>query len=686
MNRRDLIKFLSFAASGTAFAGLVRSTLSSPAASSITASPRTLDAGIGISSPQAVRAAAPVLPQKDTAAGRIARAGFLATQRLSYIWTEHVPTASGIPLALVTPQDLPTIEWLIKFIAIVVGVIENFLGSAPATAVALWRDQFAKIRVDLLSLENLYSDLTHDPNLQDPVAIAQAASIQAALIALLANVGVLSKDIISRLGEIVSNHDTRSEENFKALFSTFPLPDISAAYQRDDHFASLRVAGQNPVLIKRISGLPSKFPLTNAQFQQVMGPADNLVSAAAENRLYLLDYVDNGLLATSRAVAKPLTGIGYSYAPIALFALPRGGASLVPVAIQCDQDPATNPLFLPADPSQESAYWAWQMAKTVVQCAEENYHEMFVHLARTHLVTGAICVATHRNLASTHPLYALLMPHFEGTLYINELAALTLLPPLMFIDTLFAAPIQQTQQMVASDRLAFDFYDHMLPNDIEMRGVGAANLPDYPYRDDGLLIWNAIADWAKAYVDVYYKSDQDVVDDYELRSWAADIIANGKVKGFRPVRSKAQLIDVLTMIIFTASAQHAAVNFSQSDFSTYAPALSALLSAPAPTSAVGKSKADWLKMLPPLVSGIERVAIYEILAGVQHSALGQYRSNVFPYRPLITDPAITGSNGPLEHFRQALGDVESQINARNSIRKTPYEYLLPSRIPASTNI
>ena len=35
----------------------------------------------------------------------------------------------------------------------------------------------------------------------------------------------------------------------------------------------------------------------------------------------------------------------YVYCPMALFAVPPGGASLVPVAIQCGQDPALNPIF-----------------------------------------------------------------------------------------------------------------------------------------------------------------------------------------------------------------------------------------------------------------------------------------------------------------------------------------------------
>ncbi|WP_279610462.1 lipoxygenase family protein, partial [Burkholderia gladioli] len=99
---------------------------------------------------------------------------------------------------------------------------------------------------------------------------------------------------------------------------------------------------------------------------------------------------------------------------------------------------------------------------------------------------------------------------------------------------------------------------------------------DYPYRDDGMLIWNAIRRWVGAYVGVYYLSDSAVINDYELAAWTKDVAGSGRVKGFVTIQSRQQLIDVLTLVIFNASAQHAAVNFSQPDYCLYAPALSAL--------------------------------------------------------------------------------------------------------------
>ncbi|MGZ3009981.1 hypothetical protein AAER19_05435, partial [Pseudomonas aeruginosa] len=51
-----------------------------------------------------------------------------------------------------------------------------------------------------------------------------------------------------------------------------------------------------------------------------------------------------------------------------------------------------------------------------------------------------------------------------------------------------------------------------------------------------------------------------------------------------------------------------------------------------------------------------------------------------------SDRRVTASGGPLERFQARLKEVEATIRTRNQARRRPYEYLLPSRIPASTNI
>lgn len=267
----------------------------------------------------------------------------------------------------------------------------------------------------------------------------------------------------------------------------------------------------------------------------------------------------------------------------------------------------------------------------------------------------------------------------------NEAAALIIMAPLTTGDVILAAPIETLQRDCGRDRRAYNFYDNMLPNDLRARGVdNPTELPDYPYRDDALLIWNAINQWVDEYIAVYYTNDTDVTGDYELRAWATELATSGKIKGFKAITTRSQLVTVVTAIIFNASAQHAAVNFPQYSIMSYAPFSAGTGGAPAPVA--GQTQASWSQLLPSLLAAREQILLFHILGGVYYRPLGEYRDNAFPYLPVLLDPAVAGPGGPLERFRTALAGVEAAIQQRNAARARPYEHLLPSCIPSSTNI
>jgi arachidonate 15-lipoxygenase len=615
----------------------------------------------------------PVLPQKDSVPGQLARAGWLSSQRLTHAWTRSLPNAPGIPFAAgVAAREQPSIDWLLETANAAVTVLANLLATLPRGRAATWQAPLQAIRTNLGAALAAYAGPLANPHAPDTAQ--RIEQVRSALLGVLASQHALVADLAPHLGSLAAD-------------GALAAPAAQAC--PDDLFAEQRVAGPNPLLLRGIDTLPAKFPLTHAQYRQVMGDHDDLVAAGAERRLYLLDYVDNSLLATAGPVAKPLAGVGYAYAPIALFAVPRDGASLVPVAIQCDQDPVAHPIFLRADPANTSAsaYWAWQMAKTVVQSADACHHEMFAHLARTHFVSEALCMAMHRNLAATHPLHLLLAPHFEGTAFINERIARFQLCPGGVDDLLFAAPVRTAAQMVLKDRLAFDFRASMLPADLARRGVDdTAALSDYPYRDDALLLWRAIERWVDDYVQAYYLTDQDVAGDHELSAWRDDLANNGKIRGMPALTTRDALIDTLTMVIFTASVQHAAVSAPQPSFATCAPSQAGWLAAPAPGAGTDATQARWRAMLPSPLTTLARSAFAQLTGSVRYRRLGQYLSADFPHRPLLTDPRIVGAGGPLDRFRSALARIETTIAARNLMRRRPYPFLLPSRIAPSTHI
>ena len=652
-------------------------------------------AGLGwmAGAPAGVSAAVPVpkpsLPQKADLISATTRRLQLVAQQATYLWTESHLNLAGVPMAAVVPPgELPTLEHQLRTSALAVEAVTNLAASLAPSAVATG---------SLQTLDGLRSRLAATQASFDSLAATNAGllSLPTAVLTLLSGLTTTVGDVATQLKQIHANltaqaalGGSKTVAQYDALFVTLEKPAIAQLLHDNDSFAYMRVGGPNPMLIRKATALPAKFPLGDAQFRQAMGGNDSLPEAAASGRLYLLDYESLGGMAPAGPVTKPLTGTGYGYAPIALFARPKSGRSLVPVAIQCGQDPSVSPMFLRADDMTDAqAYWAWQSAKTTVQVADFNYHEMFVHLGRTHLMSEAFAMATQRQLAVAHPLSRLLAPHLEGAMFINEAATLIIMGPLTTGDAILAAPIETLQRECGRDRLAYDFYDNMLPNDLRARGVDdASQLPDYPYRDDALLVWNAIQQWVGEYVAVYYANDGDVTGDYELKAWASELAVSGKVKGFRAITTRSQLVSVVTAIIFNASAQHAAVNFPQSSLMTYAPFYAGMGGTPAPAGAAGNTEASWSQMLPSRLAAQEQILLFHILGGVYYRMLGEYRDNAFPYLPVLQDPAITGPGGPLERFRAALAGVEGTIRQRNLARTRPYEYLLPSRIPSSTNI
>ena len=632
----------------------------------------------------------PTLPQKTDLISAAARRLQLIGQQALYLWTESHINLAGVPMgAVVPPGELPTLEHQLKTATLAVEAVTNLAASFAPSALAT---------SSLQSLDALRSRLAAAQASFDSVVSGNAGvlTLPAAVLTLLGNLTSTVGDIGTQLKQIHDNllvqgtqgTPTKTVAQYDALFVTIAKPAIAQLLRDNDAFAYMRVGGPNPMLIKKVLSLPPKFPLSDAQYRQAMGSNDSLLDAAGGGRLYLLDYEGLGDMAPMGAVNKPLTGAGYAYAPIALFARPKSGRSLVPVAIQCGQDPALNPIFVRVDDATNAeAYWAWQSAKTAVQVADFNYHEMFVHLGRTHLMSEAFAMATQRQLAVAHPLSRLLAPHLEGAMFINEAATLIIMGSLTTGDVILAAPIETLQRECGRDRLAYDFYDSMLPNDLRARGVDNTDqLPDYPYRDDALLIWNAINQWVGEYVAVYYGNDNDVTGDYELKAWATELAQSGKIKGFRAITTRSQLVTVVTAIIFNASAQHAAVNFPQSSIMTYAPFSAGTGGALVPTGTAGQTQTSWSQLLPSRLAAQEQILLFHILGGVYYRTLGEYRDSAFPYLPVLLDPAVTSPGGPLDRFRSSLASIETTIQQRNVARTRPYEYLLPSRIPSSTNI
>jgi arachidonate 15-lipoxygenase len=489
-----------------------------------------------------------------------------------------------------------------------------------------------------------------------------------------------------------NRHTPLAFRNYRDLFQIIYLPCIAKHVFSDREFAAQRVAGANPLVIQRLTDIPNNFPITEVQYQRVMGADDSLAQALSTGRLYITDYK---ILEEIEPSSFP-EGQKFLCKPIALFAIEPGehpGRKLKPVAIQCNQLPsAQNPMFTPPSlDASDSERWGWRIAKLMVQIADGNYHELISHLGRTHLLIEPIAIATHQELAINHPLYALLVPHFEGTLFINDAAVKGLINPQGTVDKVLSGTLASslTLSVMSTRKFPFSFNESFLPITLEKRGVNDGQLlPDYPYRDDALLIWEAIHEWVTRYLKIFYLQDADVVNDYELQNWLAKLVAPeggqmfdiGQTSSTDPVprmRTLDYFIDMTTHIIFTSSAQHAAVNFPQSSLMTYMPNMPLAAYQDAPQSRHNLSADDFFKTLPSLAQSETQMNMTYLLGSVYHTKLGHYPERHF------TDPRVAS---PLQEFVNQLKQIELVIDHRNESRASYYDVLKPSKIPQSINI
>ena len=479
-------------------------------------------------------------------------------------------------------------------------------------------------------------------------------------------------------------------------------PVVVSIHERDGglsdrEFARQRLAGQNPMVLRRIQSADQSLLQSWAAVECLLDNGDrvDLEQAAAANHLFIADYP----LLRSLTIADLQPG-RYVGSPIALFH--RTQNELEPLLIQLENGHIVTPHNALGD--------AWMQAKLFVQVADVTHHELITHLCDTHLAMEAFAIATPRQLPTSHPLYRLLRPHFQFLLAINNRGNTVLLGEGAAIDNLMAPTRKASLGLINRAYRERSFWDYALPKNIQQRGIESEFLPEFPYRDDALLLWNAIHHYATQFLQQYYATDESVQQDLYLQAWAAelssslcdrplsdfpqapswlptDAIAQAgldlselpdypRVPGFpRGISTLQDLIAITTQLIFTCGPQHAAVNFSQFDYVGYAP------NAPLAAYCHPDCCTSVEQLLPSLKQDLGQIELSFALSGIRWGRLGS--SDLIDFKDI-------GDRQVLEQFRAELVAIEQEITDRNQKRiastGVAYPYLLPSRIPNSTNI
>lgn len=225
-------------------------------------------------------------------------------------------------------------------------------------------------------------------------------------------------------------------------------------------------------------------------------------------------------------------------------------------------------------------------------------------------------------------------------------------------------------------------------------------IEDYPYAADGLLIWSAIEDWVRTYVNHYYPNSSQICNDKELQSWYTESINVGHAdlrnESWWPILNNVDdLVSILTTIIWLASAQHAALNFGQYPYGGYVPNRPPLMRRSVPdendpeyTSFLADPQKYFLLALPSLLQATKYMAVVDTLS--THSPDEEYLGE--RQQPWIWsgDSEITEA---FFEFSADIEQIEKEIEKRNNdpSRRNrcgagvlPYELLVPSSEPGVT--
>lgn len=466
----------------------------------------------------------------------------------------------------------------------------------------------------------------------------------------------------------------RVPTTYALLWQKDPPSPVIRTWNLDHEFARQRLAGIDPTVIRNVPNfehLPSKRLIPSQDLlDRILGrqkgePRIDIDDLAAAGKLYCCDYRD-------RLENLPLRKKRYMAAPYALFAWRESRyndpARLMPLSIQLERD---GHVFFPDQGD------AWMVAKYWVQSADAVHGDMWSHLVHSHLCASAFVISTHRHLPPGHPIFEVLVPHFQFTLRVNEQF------PGFFAQSAYNSSMPYTKegrrQLIQRAYDAWDFTKNSIDHDLEHRGVlSDRGLPNYPYRDDLLTLWEPVRKFADKYVHAFYDSDDAVRKDKRLQSWHTELVApigsGGNVKGLPKPEDRKTLAFIVGEMIMHFGPKHAAVHSPAADMAIFGPNAATFLTQPIPGDE--KSALAPFRYYPNLGAAFSSFMLHYAISNIH---FGQFNTHGDGMQRVGLDLA--------NRLQKDLVDAEEELRARNERRyaelRMRYPYLEPSSVPNS---
>ncbi|XP_075869586.1 hydroperoxide isomerase ALOXE3-like [Nelusetta ayraudi] len=489
---------------------------------------------------------------------------------------------------------------------------------------------------------------------------------QMGLLKIISDLQLSWRGVLGSTKKLESFDEVRDAFTFK---STKLSDHVAKHWKEDDFFGYQFLNGLNPTMIKKCTELPENFPVTEEMVKPFLKEGSSFKEEMEKGNIFIYDQKKmDGIQ------GRHYNGEQLQITPgLCLFYL-NPEDKMMPIAIQLQQQPSEkNPIFLPSDSETD-----WLLAKMFIKNVDIMDHETVHHLMNTHFLAEVFALATHRCFPEIHPLYKLLVPHFRFTLPINILGRPILLGP---EGALSVSSLGRNGaiELMRRSMPEVTYSSLCLPENITARGLDS--VPNFYYRDDGLELWGIINRFVRGVVSHYYQNESDVRRDTELQEWISEIFKFGflgnKDSGIpTSFHTVDEVIKFITMVIFTVTAQHGAINNGQVDYVTFTPNAPLLLHQSPPTTKDESSLETILETLP----NIGEMALFNLTVVILSE---KYQGLI----PIGTYPDQRfDEKAPKEmigKFQEELVKLAEVIMTRNNDLQIPYTYLNPDLLESS---
>lgn len=461
----------------------------------------------------------------------------------------------------------------------------------------------------------------------------------------------------------------------------------------DAEFVRQRLQGLNPEVLTRVNEetwehkysingtTPFNIASVVTQVDEVIKKSggEDFASALKAGNIFVCDY---SIFQLNEVGTLARSFNRYICAPIAVFFRNANDRSLHIIAIQLFPGISdTNPVFY-ADGSDD-----WLFAKIWVNSVDGQHLEILTHLFECHMISEIFQVSMNRQLGTNHPVYQLLHPHFYATLFINQLARDGLMALDGPINIAIGAGVPGVPVLISEHMKGWDFTQHSFINSLKNRGFAADGnnsiVSGYFWEEDGLRLWNTLYGFVKKVMELFYKTPEDLLNDFELQQWISEIESprGGNLRGVSEQNGKIVTIDhlahVLTNLIWICTAKHSSGNIEQFELYGFVPNVPGALYIPPPTKRGTVDKEVIMTALPPQTQTLGQIAVVYLL------------SDTGSHPPQLVGGTYPGLDKHPEakqcitEVKTHLQSISKDITTRNAGLTYPYISLDPSKVANS---